>query len=131
MLTIRHAQISVLKKTQLDYFRERMVRHLAAHFPATGLNGNGRSLLHSVDAAIRRARSYGFSTERDFCYFLNLCGAYGWDFELLPENEWMRKFLTSRAISNPSDRIATLGRMCEQRMAVAEQNRRAREVFGG
>ena len=130
MLTIRNAQMEVLSAQQRQKFVDAMCEFLRLQFKQELQGISQTSLQAKVSAALNSASRYGLRSHRDCCRYLNLAVTYGWEFEQLPENAWMREYLTDPNAGNPSQRLQRLISQCIYKMEVEENNRQMREAFG-
>jgi hypothetical protein len=127
MLVIHNSQINILRDHSEAQFREDMTEYLRNMFPA--LHDIPSHILDShLARALERARSYGLRSARDICRYLNICVLYGWEFDALPENAWMRAILTDAAVSSPSGRLHRLVDRCLERARVQQHNRESRHA---
>jgi hypothetical protein len=126
-MTIHSSQMEILSRAAREAFNARAVVHLREHFPERAA---GAKLAALVEAAVARAETeYLLHGEKDLYAFLNLCGAFGWNFDALPENNWMRATLLDDTITQPSDRVERLVRSCIRRAAIRQRNASLREAF--
>jgi len=106
-----------------------MVQHLTRFFPdesgAMGEEGLREHVRHAID----RGKDYGLTSERDLCKYLNLTMVYGRDFDIDPQLEWMREFLTDPDVPEPSERMSRLYAQTLYSLELEEENRRAIEEF--
>lgn len=119
MLLIRMSQVAALSAIAEDNFIERMMEHLEETFPDVTDPLTRRELRARVEATLACARSYGIDNEADDCRFLSLAGAYGWEFDSAPANEWMRPML---APSDGDGGLAALLQACLRRLETDEQD---------
>jgi hypothetical protein len=121
-LTIREEQMSVFVAERREAFVTQMMQHMREHFPdRTGAHQDD-ALSDQIRGAIERAKSYGLQSEKDLCRFLNLCGAYGWDFDSQPANEWMQQMLRDDAVSDPGERLRLVMHECKRRAQLEKEN---------
>lgn len=126
MLVISGDQMAVFANARRTQFVVLMCDRLREQFP-TDLWGVEQNTLHSnIAAALLSANRYGLHSERDCCRYLNLAVLYGWEFDRLDGNAWMRSCLTDMQISTPSQRLNRLVDQCLHRSEVAEHNRNLR-----
>ena len=121
MLTLRTEQMRLLAEPLAADFERALARHIASHFPDVAQRGE---LSGFVRQACRKAATYGLSGSRDVVRFVNLCAAFGIDFDERPANTWMRDILLDATVSSPSERLRVLTATCLHRAAVEEHNAR-------
>ena len=70
--------------------------------------------------ACERARSYGISTQKDVCKFLNLMFTFGRHFDTDPALPWVSPFLRSKSKAQGTLRI---NRLCRQALEHIDEAR--------
>jgi hypothetical protein len=128
-MEIRRAQLAALGRVRLDSFAADCAEVLRAQFPARTKSLSDEDLLEHVHDCIRRANDYGLESERDVQRFVNLAGAFGWDFDQTPEHAWMKGYLTDETVSSPSQRIERLVAESLRRLGLEAKNRAAQRAF--
>ncbi|MHC4243278.1 MAG: hypothetical protein ACYS3N_01125 [Planctomycetota bacterium] len=102
MLKIRKEQNDELAKVALNRFEDSMVEHIKKFFPRY-YEIYGESLIHDViKYAIDRAKTYGFRSERDVCYYINTTFLLGSNFDDDLQLPWAKTTLNNKAIKSPS-----------------------------
>ena len=131
MFVIRSNQMEVLTRPARDAFVNAMIVHCKTYFPEVVSAYDDESLENLVAETIKHARTrYGMHCPQGLCRFINLAATLGWQFDLEPQNAWMRsRFLLNPQVSNPADRIDLLVAEMEYRQQVAEYNRSLEEEF--
>ena len=86
MLTIRREQMEVLSAYMRQSFEDRMVRHIAAAFPATfkamKTGGPGDTAVRTfIQSGILKAGQYAIRAERDVASYIEFTLLHGPDFE--------------------------------------------------
>ena len=105
MMIIRHQQLDTFAAARRLGFEKRMMAHLMRFFPARCERlGEGR-VLDRVRYGMARAATYGISSERDLCKYIDLTFALGREFDTDPRLDWVRPILTDPRTPDPSARI--------------------------
>jgi hypothetical protein len=126
-MIVRSVQLRLLEGARREAFVERAARHFATHFPAATVSKDWRPC---VERSLERAEHvYKLKLEGDLYLFLDLCGSFGWDFDLVPGNTWMRAALLNQSITSAGGRIRLLVRLCQKREEIACRNEDLRESF--
>jgi hypothetical protein len=94
MLTMRKAQMDILRRDASKRFAEHLARRFAALWPERASRLAEAHRLF-VDASIQRAMSYGIESQSAIARFVNLSHIWGHDFENRPEHAWALKILTN------------------------------------
>lgn len=106
MLKLREEQMLVLARASQQAFEDRALAHVHQYFTSRcevlGTEGVREALQHGIE----RARSYGFTSERNLCKYLNLMFTFGLNFDLDPELPWAAELLGLGGA--PSRRMARL-----------------------
>lgn len=98
MLIIRPAQMEVFRRHAVDRFVDRMVRHVAAEYPARYEELGDAYCEHFVRATIDRAATYRIDREGAVAVFMELLLDYGDDLELAPDREWVMNILENTGL---------------------------------
>ncbi len=108
MFVIRDAVWDRLAEQAVADFIGRMRVHLRKFFPeqcdALGETRIGQLIEHGI----RRARVYGFQSERDVCKYIDLMCVFGHAFDRNERLPWARQILESRFPPDPAERIELL-----------------------
>ena len=129
MLILRAKQIAAIQLPQILSFVESLSGYLRENFTEKLHDISGSVLNKKILKSIKKAEKYGFTSRQDCCEFAKLAVKYGWDFDEEPQNEWMRKMLIDKNISNPSHRLARCVEEIIFRKEVEKNNRNLREKF--
>lgn len=124
MLVIRKEQMEIFKREAMRQFEKEMALHIKQYFLGMDVAFQEDILLTYIRYIISRAKSYGLSSERDLCKYLNLSMICGRDFDNNPHLSWMTKILSNSGITNPSDRIEKLYKEVLHRLEHQESGRR-------
>jgi len=103
MLTISNAQMQALTQVWSAGLEQTLQAHVQRFFPLTA-----QESATLVSAARTKAASYDLYNQRDLHRFVNLCADEGIDFDLKPQNAWMRTMLLDPSVSSPSQRLDLL-----------------------
>ena len=124
MLLVREAQKQALRDAGMAQWIDELCRHVERWFPLAGAGLSPAQLRARVVQALERAAaSHGFTSRRDTMRYVNLAAAHGWDFEDLPENDWMSQYLRDPGVSSVSARLNRLVQRCLADEATARANR--------
>jgi hypothetical protein len=108
MLVIRNKQLDVLSTAQRTSFDQRMLVHLKK-FHRVQYDGLGEEgVVEAVHYGITRAATYGITSERDVCKYLDLMFALGRDFDTDTQFDWPQPILTDPKTPDPTARINLL-----------------------
>ena len=108
MLVIRKEQMEVLSHYVLKGFEDRMVEHLNEFFPDQCETLGEPDVREAVQYGIDRAGSYGITSERDVCKYLNLMFTFGRDFDVDPRLPWAAAILNAGDVTDPTRKIERL-----------------------
>ncbi|WP_285415587.1 hypothetical protein [Pseudomonas sp. efr-133-TYG-5] len=117
MLIIRSEQMQAMTQVWSDRLEQTLKDHVQEFFP---LSAQEAAVL--IPAARAKAASYDLYNERDLHRFVNVCAEEGIDFDLKPENAWMRTMLLDPAVSSPSQRLELLTSTREHQARVQADN---------
>jgi len=108
MLRIRKEQNKELAKVALKRFEDSMVEHVKKFFTKF-YEISGESIVRStIQLAVTRAEAYGFISERDVCYYINLMFLLGSNFDNDPQLPWVGAILNDKAINHPGTKAKKL-----------------------
>ncbi len=105
-LTIRQAQLAILSRIELRKFEDWMVEHLNKFFPGQCEAAGEEQIRATIQYGVKRAASYGITTERDVCKYIDLMVVFGRDFDEDRRFAWTRDILGKE--ENPSRKIEAL-----------------------
>jgi hypothetical protein len=108
MFVIRNAQWDRLAEQALADFIVRMRAHLREFFPEQCDALGEAKIGQLIDYGIRRAREWGFESERDVCTYIDLMCVFGNAFDRDKRLPWARHILETRFPPDPGDRIELL-----------------------
>lgn len=109
MLTIRRAQLSVFEQDSMARFEAALMQHLRRAWPREcRLAGSDEQLLLAVRRMVKRARTHGYTTERQLTLFALCVVSLGMGFDNDPQFAWAADALTNEALEDPTQRIEAL-----------------------
>jgi hypothetical protein len=98
MLVIRKEQMEVFKKAEIEYFENRMLKHLRSVFPIQTKIINDDELLKLIQVGINNSQKYGIKMEWDIRRYLECSVLYGWDFDENQKTKWATEILSDQSI---------------------------------
>src|SRR5579862_4235129 len=81
VLIIRQAQMDIFAAAARERFMSEMVDHVKTYFPSLHKKLGDAGLRDTLTETVRKAKTYGFSTRRDVCKFINVAMMFGPDFD--------------------------------------------------
>jgi hypothetical protein len=81
VLTIRRAQMDVFVAAARERFVNEMVEHVKRYFPSQYRKLGDAGLRNTLTETVHKAKTYGFSSKRDVCKFINVAMMFGPDFD--------------------------------------------------
>jgi len=105
MLSLSKDQMQHFDGFEWERFRNELAEHLETFFPwgkAFWPDGNAQAL---ADFGIKRARHYGFETERQITLFVNLMPVLGSRYDENPLTPWAARKLADPTIREPVHKI--------------------------
>ncbi len=122
MLQIRAAQIIAFDEERRLRTLDQVRRHLRTHFAENVLQLDEDQLTAEIRQCVQRAATYGIISDRDIVRFAGLCAIFSWDFEMVPENAWMREVLEDAALTEPGRRLEIVFERAMHRLEVESHN---------
>lgn len=103
LLTIRTAQMDVLRSERRKRFENLMVHHLRRFFKrrTDGIGEDG--LRELIRSGMEKGTEHGFRTEQELCRFIDLMLLFGTRFD--QDVGWAREILQDSAIENRSKKL--------------------------
>lgn len=114
MLIINDNQINEFKAAALKNFEEVMVGHVKAFFPNHFKSMKEENIRNTIRYGYSRAKSHGFTTERNVCLYLNNMLVLGSNFDTDPLYPWTYKILHENNIQDSKSRIDHLSDTMEK-----------------
>jgi hypothetical protein len=96
MLTIRPEQLAVLGQPQLKRFEDWMLAHLKKSFPKESESAGESEIRQMIQHGIKQAATYGITSERDVCKYVELMMVFGRDFDTDEKLPWAGQILKTR-----------------------------------
>jgi len=96
------------REVALRDFEDRVVTHLRKFYPAECANLGEEQIRRLIRYGIVRARSYGLTSERAACIYVDVMFAFGRDFDRDPSLPWASQVLNREDLSSPMERAACL-----------------------
>lgn len=109
MIVIDERNFASFERASLERFFADMRAHVERCFPEQFRALERETLDELLRHGLARARTHGFSGERDVCKFIDLMFVFGRDFDRDPQFPWASEILVGRWPADPSARIARLG----------------------
>ena len=106
MLTIRPEQIAVFSEAEVQKFEDWTLAHLKRFFPKECAESGEARIRRRIRDGTNRAATYGITSKRDVCKFIDLIMMLGPHFESDPRFPWAMEIL-ERAVDSAS-KIAAL-----------------------
>jgi hypothetical protein len=118
MLRIRTDQLDALRKPALDDFVSEMMLHVHEYFPEECMRLGLSSVRARIVEGIEKAASYGVTSPRGVCKYINLTMAFGPDFDTnLQTASWVQPILKDATVPDPTARMDVLS---EKALSVLE-----------
>lgn len=108
MLVIKSDQVDVFRDASLKRFEDEMVEHVKAFFPNHYNAMQEGNVRKTIQYGYLRASTYGFTTIRNVCLYLNNMLLLGSNFDVDPQYPWARKILIDENITEPILKIDEL-----------------------
>ena len=80
-LTIRQSQMDIFAKAARERFVSEMVVHVKTYFPSQYAKLGDAGLRNTLTETVLKAKTYGFSSKRDICKFINVTMMFGPGFD--------------------------------------------------
>ena len=107
-LTMREAQMAAFSRVEVQEFNEWMPAHLHKFFPVQCRTAGETHLREIIQYGIKRAASYGFTSQRDVCRYIDLVVVFGRDSDTETGSRWAGEILGKRG--DPGARMQALFR---------------------
>ena len=93
MLVIRPEQIAVFSEAAVQNFEDWMLAHLKRFFPEECAESGEPKIRRRIRDGTNRAATYGITSKRDVCKFIDLIMMLGPDFGSDPRFPWATEIL--------------------------------------
>lgn len=107
-LTMRPAQLAEFSRVEVQKFKSWMLVHLNKFFPRECQSAGETQLTETIQYGIKRAASYGITSRRDVCKFIDLMVVFGRNFDTETRSRWANEILGQPG--NPSAKMRSLFR---------------------
>ncbi len=108
MLTIRTTQRRALRRGYQNHFKHRLSSHVRKFFSSQCQQLDETELNSRIEAALARAATHGFATERALCRYLDLTFAFG------PEFDRTMPWAAATLNEGPENATIKLDLLCQQ-----------------
>ena len=114
MLRIRQKQMRALCTYGLRKYEERILEHLQDHFPGQCEALSQDRIREAIRFGVNKARSYGFESEGEIGWYIDLMFIFGREFDGDPRLPWAAEILNDDAYLVPSLKVAALQEAVEE-----------------
>jgi len=101
-MVIRSEQMSALQEGSTLSFEDRVFAHVRDSFAEDVKRLGERGTRERISEAISTASSYGFSTERNLVFYVDLTFVFGADYD--GRLSWARSVLTDAAVTDEDEK---------------------------
>jgi hypothetical protein len=142
MFTIRNSQLEDFREAALQSFEDEMVEHIKEFFPNHFMAMQQTGTRATIRYGYEKAKSYGFTTKRNVCLYLNIMLLLGSNFDIDPQYPLAKSILTAQSEPNPNLRMDELSDKVLETMelvagpgnmnlfrAILNFNKKADEIF--
>jgi hypothetical protein len=107
-VTVRPSQLAEFSRVEVQKFKNWMVVHLNKFFPTECQSAGEAQLRETIQDGINRAASYGITSKRDVCKFIDLMVVFGRYFDVDARFRWAGEILNKPG--NPDWKMRSLFR---------------------
>jgi len=118
MLIIRQEQMDEFIRIAAKSFEDWMLVHLKNFFPDEYQALGDPEIRETIKYGIGKAESYGITTEREVCKYIDLMFVLGQDFDTNPDLPWVQEILQDETLPDPEERMNGLCHMAIQKQSV-------------
>ena len=118
MLIIRQEQMDEFIRIAAKSFEDWMLVHLKNFFPDEYQALGDPEIRETIKYGIGKAESYGITTEREVCKYIDLMFVLGQDFDTNPDLPWVQEILQDETLPDPEERMNRLCNMAIQKQSV-------------
>jgi hypothetical protein len=115
-MRIRSEQMAFFSNASLKTFEDRVLPHLNKCFPAQCAALGEPELRSTIQYGITRAASYGITTEREVCKYIDLMVVFGRDFDRDPTLPWVSAILNGRHWRTPTVKLEHLYQTAKEQL---------------
>ena len=94
-LRMRPSQLADFSRVEVQKFKSWMLVHLHKFFPRECQSAGDTQLGETIQYGIRRAASYGITSKRDVCKYIDLMVVFGRDFDTESRSRWAGEILNN------------------------------------
>ena len=106
MLRIRPEQLAVLSQGQIEKLEDWILAHVQKFFPKQFEARGEEKIKKTIQYGIQRSASYGITSKRDVCKYVDLAVVFGDDFD--QESPWASAILGNEALKGPTAKMERL-----------------------
>lgn len=92
-LTMRPSQLAEFSRAEVDKFKSWMLVHLNKFFPSECQSAGETQVKEAILYGIKRAASYGITSKRDVCKYIDLMVVFGRNFDVEARSRWASEIL--------------------------------------
>lgn len=107
-MVVRAKQQESMHSSAAQLFEERMVVHLQKCFPSESASLGQGGVRWMIRRGVERAPSYGITTERDTCKYIDIMMVFGRDFDVRPDLPWAAEILNDGVLRSGTAKIERL-----------------------
>lgn len=107
-MVVRQDQIAVFSNHSNRKFEDSMVRHLNENFPSWSASAGECAVRETVRRGIRQSSTYGITSQRDVCRYVDLMVVFGNDFDHDPQLPWASRILNDAFYRDPTTKTEAL-----------------------
>jgi hypothetical protein len=119
-MQIRREQMAFFSEHGVKAFQDRVLSHLRKCFPTQYAASGEPGLQSTIQYGIKRASSYGLTTEREVCKYIDLMIVFGRDFDRDPARPWISAILTGRHWRTPTVKLEHLYKTAQEQLKSGE-----------
>lgn len=93
MFVIQHTQVAAFREAALLKFEGEMVVHIKKYFPSHFAMIGDNGIRDTIKNGYRNAKTYGFTSRRNVCQYLNTMILLGSNFDNDPQYPWVKNIL--------------------------------------
>jgi len=113
-MKLRKEQMDTFSEAARKSFEDRMVAHLREVFPQRSKRLGEPRVRGKIQHGIERAGTYGITSERDVCRYIDVMFAYGWDFDTDSKLPWAGRILNDERFLLPEAKVNRLYRAAQR-----------------
>jgi hypothetical protein len=114
-MLIRPEQMQALSAPSRGAFEEKVVAHLNRCFPDECAKLGEQNVRATIRLGLERARSYGITTSREVCLYIDVMMVYGRDFDRNPKLSWASEILNETLWRDSCAKVDALFRTAKEK----------------